>query len=111
GVVDGDTIEVRMTGSRRIATVHLIGIDAPETKRSGRVECGARQALSNLLQLTFTAPVDGDGDYFLDTSGGTGRRVMLTGDATQPPFGRRSRLRAYVRTVGGTQLQLDQLVR
>jgi endonuclease YncB( thermonuclease family) len=107
GVVDGDTIRVRTLGQRPVVrTVQLIGIDAPE-KRPGRVECGGRQATSNILQLTFTAPLDTDGDHFFDTSAGIGRRVTLTPDASQG----RGSLFAYVKTTGGKQLQLDQLIR
>jgi endonuclease YncB( thermonuclease family) len=111
GVVDGDTISVRTLDPRPIVrTVELIGIDAPE-KRPGRVECGGRQATSNILQLTFTAPLDTDGDHFFDTSGGVGRLVTLTTDPTGEPFHGRGALLAYAKTAGGKQLQLDQLTR
>jgi endonuclease YncB( thermonuclease family) len=96
-VVDGDTIRVRARGTVR--TVWLLGIDAP-----GRTECGGRQALSNLLELTFTQPFDSDGDHFFDRGGGTGRRVTMTRDATR-------RTGAYVATIAGTRLQEDQLIR
>jgi endonuclease YncB( thermonuclease family) len=111
-VIDGDTIRVRRRGARRVVqVVELIGTDAPEMKRPGSIECGGRQATSNMLQLTFTAPVDTDGDHFFDTSAGAGRRVTLTTDQTQGAFHERGPLFAYVATVGGTQLQLDQLAR
>ena len=102
-VIDGDTIKVRTIAARpRVRTVELLGIDAPE-KRPGQVECGGRQATSNILQLTFTAPRDTDGDHFFDARGGAGRHVTLTPDPTRQGF--------YVKTTGGKQLQLDQLIR
>jgi endonuclease YncB( thermonuclease family) len=111
GVTDGDTLRVRTMGPRPgVHIVELIGIDAPE-KRPGRVECGGRQATSNILQLTFAAPLDTDGDHFFDTSDGAGRRVTLTPDPTHEAFHARGALFAYVKTAGGKQLQLDQLTR
>ena len=95
--VDGDTIRVRAGGSVR--AVQLLGLDAP-----GRTECGGRQALSSLLALTFTKPLDSDGDHFFDRGGGTGRRVTLT------PGGAR-RTGSYVETIAGVRLQEDQLFR
>jgi micrococcal nuclease len=109
-VVDGDTIKVRSQGGRDY-TVNLIGIDAPEMKRPDRLECGGRQAIHNLLQLTFTNRLDSDGDHFFDGPMGMGRRVTLTTDPRQGRFDRRGHLLAYVSTVAGTQLQLDQLIR
>lgn len=41
-VVDGDTVDVRLTGSPRTIRVRMIGIDTPEVH--GRVECGGAKA-------------------------------------------------------------------
>jgi micrococcal nuclease len=112
-VVDGDTVKVRAFDARRdFYTVRLIGIDTPETKRPGRpIECGGKQATSNMLTLAFTAPRDTDGDALMDAGGGKGRRVTLTTDPTQDTFDRYRRLLAYVVTRSGTHLQIDQLTR
>jgi endonuclease YncB( thermonuclease family) len=111
-VVDGDTIRARTLGARgRSYTVRLIGIDTPERGRRGRpAECGAKQAISNMVDLAFERPRDSDGDHYYDLGTG-GRQVTLTTDPTQDRFDRRGRLLAYVQTVEGTQLQLDQLIR
>jgi endonuclease YncB( thermonuclease family) len=97
-VVDGDTVRVRAFGARRsLYTVRLIGIDTPETKRPGTpIECGGREASANMRELAFTED-------------GEGRRVTLTTDPTQDTFDRYNRLLAYIQTVGGTQLQVEQL--
>jgi endonuclease YncB( thermonuclease family) len=80
-------------------------------RRPDILECGGKQATSNMLELTFSRPADSDGDHFFDTSGGAGRRVTLTTDHTQGRFDRRGRLLAYVSTAAGSQLQVDQLIR
>lgn len=110
-VVDGDTIRVRAFGAKRdYYTVRLIGIDTPETKKPGTpVECGGKDATSNMFGLAFTAPRDTDGDGLMDESGGKGRRVTLTTDPTQDTFDRYGRLLAYVRTSSGVHLQVTQL--
>lgn len=41
-VVDGDTVDVRLLGSKRVIRVRMIGIDTPEVH--GHVECGGPQA-------------------------------------------------------------------
>lgn len=41
-VVDGDTVDVRLTRSKRIIRVRMIGIDTPEVH--GHVECGGPKA-------------------------------------------------------------------
>ena len=112
-VLNGDTIRVRAFGATRsFYTARLIGIDTPAPERPGHPgECGARQAISNMLTLSFTDPQDTDGDGFLDDESGKGRRVTLTTDPTQDTFDRNDRLLAYVVTRGGTSLQLDQLIR
>jgi len=49
-VIDGDTLEVSVEGSRR--TIRVIGIDAPETGR-----CGATEAEARLRALVEGQPV------------------------------------------------------
>jgi micrococcal nuclease len=104
-VVDGDTLRVRAFNAKRAYyTVRLIGVDTPETKRPGRpVECGGKRAFSKLLELSFTDPLDSDGDGLFDDRGGDGRRVTLTTDPTQDT--RYRRLLAYVTTRQGVYLQ------
>lgn len=67
-MVDGDTIRVRAYGAKRKRyAVRLIGIDTPETKRPGTaVECGGKEATSNMLRLSFTSARDSDGGGLLD---------------------------------------------
>lgn len=110
-VVDGDTIKVRaFDARRRFYTVRLIGVDTPETKRPGvGVECGGKQATSQMLRLAFSAPSDTDGDGLLDEEGGAGRRVTLRTDPTQDTFDRYDRLLAYVTTSSGVSLQTRML--
>ncbi len=71
-VVDGDTVKIRAYDARRPRyTVRLIGIDTPETVRPGvAVECGGREAKSNLLRAAFTRPEDRDDDGLFETKGG-----------------------------------------
>jgi endonuclease YncB( thermonuclease family) len=109
-VVDGDTVKVRAYGARRtLYTVRLIGIDTPETRRPGvPVECGGRQASSNMYRLAFRSVGDDNGDGLLD-HGSQGRRVVLRTDPTQDTFDRYDRLLAYVTTRAGVSLQRRQL--
>ena len=101
-VTDGDTVKVRR-GSSKTYTVRLIGIDTPETKRPGTpVECGGREATSNMLRLGFTRPRDTDGDGLRDSKGGKGRRVKVTTDPTQDRRDRYGRLLAYVKSARGS---------
>ena len=87
-VTDGDTIKVRRGSSKRY-TVRLIGIDTPETKKPGTpVECGGREATSNMQRLAF--------------KGGKGRRVRVTTDPTQDRRDRYGRLLAYVKSARGS---------
>lgn len=92
-VIDGDTVVVRRSTSRRSVTVRLIGIDTPETKRPGTpIECGGTQASAHMRRL---AP--------------KGRVVRVSGDATQDARDRYGRLLAYVTLRGGSQLNLGQV--
>lgn len=87
-VTDGDTIKVRRGFSKRY-TVRLIGIDTPETKKPGTpLECGGREATSNMHRLSF--------------KGGKGRRVKVTTDPTQDRRDRYGRLLAYVKSARGS---------
>ena len=85
-VIDGDTLKVR-TAAGRIATVRLIGIDTPETRKPGTpVECGGPQATARMKQLALRS--------------GVGRTVVLTSDRTQDRTDRYGRLLAYVDAAG-----------
>jgi micrococcal nuclease len=112
-VVDGDTIKVKAFGAQRsFYTVRLIGIDTPETHRPGvPIECGGKRATASMLRLSFSAPLDTDGNGLEDAEGGDGRRVTLTTDPTQDRFDRYGRLLAYVTTRSGTLLQTAQVAR
>src|SRR5918998_4549398 len=85
-VVDGDTLDVRLTGGGR-ERVRLIGIDTPE-----RGECHAANATAAARSLAY------------------GRSVVLKGDATQDTRDRYGRLLAYA-WVGGRDDLGHQLVR
>ncbi len=110
-MVDGDTVKIRAYDARRPRyTVRLIGIDTPETVRPGvAVECGGREAKSNLLRAAFTRPEDRDEDGLFDTKGGQGRRVTVVTGPSQDTFDRYGRLLAYVTTRQGTELGRSQL--
>jgi len=85
-VIDGDTLKVRLTGGR-IATVRLIGIDTPETRKPGTpVECGGPQATARMKKLALRS--------------GVGRAVRLTSDPTQDRVDRYGRMLAYVNAGG-----------
>jgi endonuclease YncB( thermonuclease family) len=79
-VVDGDTIEVRLTSGKR-ERVRLIGIDTPE---SGA--CYASSASTRARQLAVS------------------KAVVLKGDQTQDTRDRYGRLLAYVWLPGGKDL-------
>jgi endonuclease YncB( thermonuclease family) len=107
-VVDGDTIKVRKLGGpapRTNWTVRLIGIDAPSVR-----ECGGVEARAALLQRSFTAPDDTDGDGLVDERGGTGRHVRLRTDLSQDLYDAGDLL-AYATTSVGTDLALSQIKR
>jgi endonuclease YncB( thermonuclease family) len=112
-VLDGDTVRVRQLGGIApgpLWSVNLIGVDTPETgaEPGSTLECGGRQATGALLQAAFPAAVDSDGDGLVDTKGGEGRRVRLRTDVTQSLY-EGGRLLAYVDTLPGDDLGLDQL--
>jgi micrococcal nuclease len=85
-VVDGDTVDVRLT-SGRTERIRLIGIDTPE-----RGQCDAAKATTYARSLA------------------QGRAVVLQGDATQATRDRYGRLLAYV-WIGGRDLGYRQLAR
>ena len=98
-VVDGDTVDVAMRDGGRTEEVRirLTGIDTPESKKPGTpVECGALEAEHKLLELTFTAPRDTDGDGLYDSEGGTGRRVAFTRDSSGDEVDRYGRSLGYL---------------
>ncbi len=79
-VVDGDTLDVRLT-SGKTERIRLIGIDTPE-----RGVCFTSQATARARQLAMSKP------------------VVLRGDATQDTRDRYGRLLAYVWIPGGRDL-------
>ena len=79
-IVDGDTLDVRLTSGKR-ERVRLIGIDAAE-----RGACYATAASSRVAQLAMS------------------KQVVLKGDATQDTRDRYGRLLAYVWIPGGRDL-------
>ena len=98
-VTDGDTLRVRLSGDRASIPVRLLGIDTPETRRPRTgVECGGREASASLKQLALNAHA-------------RGRRVSITSDPTQDRVDRYGRLLAYVRPVGGRELNVMQVRR
>jgi micrococcal nuclease len=81
-VIDGDTLKVRLP-SGQAASVRLIGIDTPETRKPGTpVECGGPEATARMKRLALRS--------------GVGRAVDLTTDPTQDRADRFGRLLAYV---------------
>lgn len=98
-VVDGDTVDIstREDGRSRETRVRLVGVDTPESKKPGTpVECGALDAEHRLLELTFTAPRDTDGDGLFDAEGGTGRRVEFSQDSAGEDVDRYGRSLGYL---------------
>jgi micrococcal nuclease len=79
-VVDGDTIDVRLTNGKS-ERIRVLGIDTPE-----RGACWASNATSAARRLAH------------------GKRVTLVGDATQDTRDRYGRLLAYVWLPGGKDL-------
>ncbi len=79
-VVDGDTLDVRLT-SGKTERIRLIGIDTPE-----RGTCFSSPATARARQLAMS------------------KRVVLRGDATQDTRDRYERLLAYVWIPGGKDL-------
>jgi micrococcal nuclease len=81
-VIDGDTLKVRFADGTK-ATVRLIGIDTPETKKPGTpVQCGGRDATARMKRLALR--------------NGKGRSVTITTDPTQDLTDRYGRLLSYV---------------
>ncbi len=90
-VIDGDTIVVATPQGE--ATVRLLGIDTPETKKPGtRIECGGREATKVMRRFATV-----------------GEHVQLTTDSTQDTFDRYGRLLAYVTGDNGRLLQVEML--
>ena len=88
GVVDGDTLAVRLIGGRR-ERVELIGINTPEVRP---VECFGSEAKARTAQLA------------------RGKRVRLIGDASQDTRDRYRRLLAYVVLPSGRDLGWQLIV-
>jgi micrococcal nuclease len=91
--------------------VRLLGIDTPETvKPETPVECGGLQATDALWRLAFPDPRDTDGDGLMDARGTElGRRATLRTDPTQDTRDSSGRLLAYVTTLAGRNLAVEQL--
>lgn len=86
GVVDGDTVDVRVLATRE--RVRVLGIDTPETG-----SCLSRQATAETNRLTL------------------GRLVKLQRDPSQPERDRFDRLLAYVQLSGERDLGLELVKR
>jgi len=85
-VIDGDTLKVRLAAGPT-ATVRLIGIDTPETRKPGTpVQCGGLDATARMKKLALR--------------NGAGRTVTLKTDPTQDVLDRFDRLLAYVSAAG-----------
>ena len=88
-VIDGDTLKVRLATGQS-ATVRLIGIDTPETRKPGTaVQCGGADATARMKKLALRK--------------GKGRSVTLTTDPTQDVLDTYGRLLAYV-SAGGSDV-------
>ncbi len=83
GVVDGDTIKVRLTGTTE--RVRVIGIDTPELNPR---ECFAQQAASKMESLVQS------------------KRVMIDGDPTQSDRDQYGRLLRHVYLTDGRSVAL-----
>ncbi len=81
-VIDGDTLDVRLSSGAR-ERVRVLGIDSPELRSR---ECYAVQAAAATRRLA------------------QGKRVRLVGDRTQPARDRSRRLLVYVGLPGGADL-------
>lgn len=92
-VIDGDTIEVSVDGSRH--RVRLVGIDAPErtTLRTGRTECGGDDATQALRAISDEQP-----------------KVTLRVDPTQDAVDRYGRVLAYVTAVGDSTTWQERML-
>lgn len=86
GVVDGDTVDVRVFATRE--RVRVLGIDTPE-----RGKCFARRATAETSRLAL------------------GRLVKLQRDPSQPERDRFDRLLAYVQLPGERDLGLELVKR
>lgn len=112
-VVDGDTVDIstREDGRSRETRVRLVGVDTPESKKPGTpVECGALDAEHRLLELTFTAPRDTDGDGLFDAEGGTGRRVEFSQDSASDDVDRYGRSLGYLTLPGRERTLQEQML-
>jgi endonuclease YncB( thermonuclease family) len=109
-VLGGDTIRVKLANGV-FTTVRLLGIDSPETKDPDTpVECGGLQATDFLWRLAFPDPQDTNDDGLMDARGQElGRRATLRTDPTQATRDRFGRLLAYVTTLAGRNLAVEQL--
>lgn len=83
--LDGDRVKVRI--KRKLKTVRLIGIDTPETKKSGvPIECAALQATAAMKKLSFRKK----------GKRRVGEKVRLTTDPSQGKTDSFGRLLAHV---------------
>lgn len=88
-VLDGDTIEVFMSG--RVETVRFIGIDTPETHHPDvGVQCYGEEATKNLKSLI-------------------GQKVQLVADPNSTNRDRYDRLLRYIYSETGVFLNLEQI--
>ncbi|HEV2059969.1 MAG TPA: thermonuclease family protein [Solirubrobacteraceae bacterium] len=86
GVIDANTLKVRLSAGEMI-NVRLIGVDSPTRRGAGsRGECGAQDATARMKRLAFRD--------------GVGRIVELRTDPMWERKGESDRLRAYVGVAG-----------
>ena len=82
-VVDGDTIKVRINGSKE--TIRLIGVDTPETKKPNTpIQCFGKEATSHMQSLVQS------------------KSVQLVSDPSQDERDKYGRLLRYVYVGGST---------